>query len=65
MEEDIPSVWVKWILSTRKESGYFGMDSIIEKMVWNGDHDITFLVRESDNAPILIKEKSTCTKVLF
>jgi hypothetical protein len=50
--EDIPRFAHDWIKSIRMETGYFGNQSIIEKVIYNGKHDITHQVKEIDNAPI-------------
>jgi hypothetical protein len=49
-EEDITKVAHDWIRKTRRETGYYGGDSIIEKVVWDGDQDITDKVKEIDEA---------------
>jgi hypothetical protein len=50
--EDIPRFAYDWIKNNRMETGYFGNQSIIEKVIYNGKHDITHQVKEIDNAPI-------------
>lgn len=51
-EDNIPRVAHDWIRQTRRETGYYGKDSIIEKVIWNADNDITDQVRAIDEAPI-------------
>lgn len=51
-EEDIPKVAYDWIMRIRMETGYFGNQSIIEKVIYNGDKDITGKVKEIDETPI-------------
>jgi hypothetical protein len=50
--DEIPRVAHDWIKSIRMETGYFGNQSIIEKVIVDGDKDITDLVKGIDNAPI-------------
>ncbi len=49
-EEDIPQLAYDWVKYTKKETGY--RKTIIEKVIWDEDNDITELVRQLDNAPI-------------
>jgi hypothetical protein len=51
-EEDIPPLAYNWIRSVRRETGYYGNESIIEKVIWNADKDITIQVKAIDEAPI-------------
>jgi hypothetical protein len=51
-EELIPKIAYDWIKQIRFETGYYGKDSIIEKIVYNSDKDITLSVKELDEAPI-------------
>jgi hypothetical protein len=41
-----------WIKHIRRETGYYGRQSIIEKVIVNGDQDITDQVKAIDQAPI-------------
>lgn len=50
--EDIPKFAYNWIYQTRKETGYFGHQSIIEKVIVDGNKDITEAVKNIDEAPI-------------
>jgi hypothetical protein len=50
--EDIPVVTYNWIRQIRRETGYYGDESIIEKVILDGDQDITDRVREIDKAPL-------------
>jgi hypothetical protein len=50
--EDIPKVAHNWIRQIRKETGYYGQQSIIEKVIADGNQDITEQVKEIDNRPI-------------
>jgi hypothetical protein len=51
--EDIPKVAHDWIRLIRRETGYYGNESIIEKVIVDGDKDITFEVKEIDEAPLI------------
>jgi hypothetical protein len=51
--EDIPKVAYEWICRIRRETGYYGEDSIIEKVIVDGDKDITFEVKVIDEAPLI------------
>jgi hypothetical protein len=51
-EELIPNIAYDWIKQIRFETGYYGKDSIIERVVFNSDQDITLLVKRIDEAPI-------------
>jgi hypothetical protein len=50
--EDIILFAYGWIKHIRRETGYYGRQSIIEKVIVNGEQDITDKVKEIDNAPI-------------
>lgn len=50
--EDIPKVAHDWIRKIRRETGYYGNKSIIEKVIVDGDQDITDKVKEIDEAPL-------------
>jgi hypothetical protein len=50
--EDIPEVAYNWIMQIRRETGYYGLQSIIEKVIVDGDQEITDIVRVFDNRPI-------------
>jgi D-mannonate dehydratase len=50
--EDIPKVAHEWIRRIRRETGYYGEDSLIEKVIVDGDKDITFEVKVIDEAPL-------------
>jgi hypothetical protein len=50
--EDIAQFAYGWVKHVRMETGYFGNQSIIEKVIVHGDKDITDKVKEIDNAPI-------------
>jgi D-mannonate dehydratase len=50
--EDIPKVAHEWIRRIRRETGYYGNESIIEKVIVDGDKDITFEVKAIDEAPL-------------
>ncbi|MDE3837960.1 hypothetical protein C0966_00875 [Bacillus methanolicus] len=50
MVEDIPHVAHEWIRAIKKETGY--RKTIIEKVIYNGDQDITEKVQAIDEAPI-------------
>jgi hypothetical protein len=41
-----------WIKNIRRETGYYGRQSIIEKVIVNGDQDVTDQVKAIDEAPI-------------
>jgi hypothetical protein len=51
--EDIPKVAHEWIRRIRRETGYYGDESIIEKVIVDGDRDITFEVKVIDEAPLI------------
>jgi hypothetical protein len=46
---DIPQIAHEWIRKVRRETGY---SATIEKVVYNGDNDITTQVKEIDEKPI-------------
>jgi hypothetical protein len=50
--EDIPKVAHDWIRKIRRETGYYGEDSIIEKVIVDDNKDITFEVKVIDEAPL-------------
>jgi hypothetical protein len=50
--DHIPVIAYDWIKKIRRETGYYGNQSIIEKVIYNGDQDITDKVKEIDAAPI-------------
>jgi hypothetical protein len=50
--EDISQFAYGWVKHIRMETGYFGTQSIIEKVIVNGDQDITDQVKAIDKAPI-------------
>jgi hypothetical protein len=50
--EDIALFAYGWVKHIRMETGYFDRQSIIEKVIVNGDQDITEQVIEIDAAPI-------------
>jgi hypothetical protein len=50
--EDIALFAYGWVKLIRMETGYFGLQSIIEKVIVNGDQDITEQVKAIDEAPI-------------
>jgi hypothetical protein len=50
--EDIALFAYGWAKHIRMETGYFGLQSIIEKVIVNGDQDITEQVKGIDAAPI-------------
>jgi hypothetical protein len=50
--ENIAQFAYGWIKHIRMETGYFGQQSLIEKVIVNGDQDITDQVKEIDAAPI-------------
>jgi hypothetical protein len=50
--EDIALFAYGWVKHIRMETGYFGLQSIIEKVIVNEDQDITEQVKAIDNAPI-------------
>jgi hypothetical protein len=50
--EDIPKVAYNWIMRIRRETGYYGDESIIEKVVVDGEQDITDKVKVIDEAPL-------------
>jgi hypothetical protein len=52
-EVAIPSVAYNWIRSVRRQTGYYGDESVIEKVVWNADNNITDEVKKIDDAPII------------
>lgn len=49
-EEDIPHLAYQWIKHIKMETGH--RKTIILKVTWNADNDITDLVRQLDAAPI-------------
>lgn len=49
-KEDIPRTAHNWIKQIKKETGY--RPTVIERVVVEGDKDITDLVKEIDEAPI-------------
>jgi hypothetical protein len=51
--EDIPKVAHNWIRQIRRETGYYGEDSLIDKVIVNADKDITFEVKAIDEAPLI------------
>jgi D-mannonate dehydratase len=51
--EDIPKVAHEWIRRIRRETGYYGEDSLIEMVIVDGDKDITFEVKVIDEAPLI------------
>jgi hypothetical protein len=51
-EEDIPKIAHDFIKSTRRETGYYGHQSLIEKVILDGNKDITLQVKEIDAAPL-------------
>jgi hypothetical protein len=51
-QEEIPKVAHNWIRRIRRETGYYGEESIIEKVIVDGNQDITDKVREIDKAPL-------------
>jgi hypothetical protein len=51
--EDIPKVTHDWIRKIRRETGYYGKDSLIEKVIVDGDKDITFEVKVIDETPFI------------
>jgi hypothetical protein len=46
---DIPNMAYEWIRKVRRETGY---PAVIEKVFYNGDKDITDVVKQLDEAPI-------------
>jgi hypothetical protein len=50
--EDISQFAYGWIKHIRRETGYYGRQSIIEKVIVNGDQDITEQAKAIDEAPI-------------
>jgi hypothetical protein len=50
---EIPKVAYEWIMRIRKETGYYGNDSLIEKVIVDGDKDITFEVKVIDETPLI------------
>jgi hypothetical protein len=50
--EDIALFAHGWVMHIRRETGYYGQQSIIEKIIVNGDQDITEQVKAIDEAPI-------------
>jgi hypothetical protein len=50
--EDIAQFAYGWVKHVRMETGYFGNQSIIEKVIVDGDQDITEQVKAIDEAPI-------------
>jgi hypothetical protein len=51
--EDIPKVAHDWIRKIRRETGYYGNESIIKKVIVDGEKDITFEVKVIDEAPLV------------
>jgi hypothetical protein len=51
-QEDIPKVAHDWIRKIRRETGYYGEDSLIEKVIVDGSKDITFEVKIIDESPL-------------
>ncbi|MDE3840984.1 hypothetical protein C0966_17100 (plasmid) [Bacillus methanolicus] len=49
-EEDIPGIAYEWIQQIKRETGY--RPTRIEKVIVNGEKDITEKVRTLDKAPI-------------
>jgi hypothetical protein len=50
--EDIAQFAYGWVKHVRMETGYFGNQSIIEKVIVDGDQDITEQVKAIAEAPI-------------
>jgi hypothetical protein len=50
--EDTPKVAHDWIRRIRRETGYYGNESIIEMVIVDGVKDITDKVKEIDEAPL-------------
>lgn len=50
--EDIPKTAHNFIRQIRRESGFYGEDSIIEKVIVDGEKDITFEVKVIDETPL-------------
>jgi hypothetical protein len=50
--EDIAQFAYGWVKHVRMETGYFGNQSIIEKVIVDADRDITDLVKAIDEAPV-------------
>jgi hypothetical protein len=51
--EDIPQIAHNWIRQIRRETGYYGEDSLIEKVIVDGEKDITFEVKVIDETPLI------------
>jgi hypothetical protein len=51
--EEIPKVAHEWIRQIRRETGYYGDKSIIEKVIVDGNKDITVEVKVIDEAPLI------------
>jgi hypothetical protein len=51
-KEDISQIAHEWIMRIRRETGYYGHHSIIQKVIVNGDIDVTDQVKEIDERPI-------------
>jgi hypothetical protein len=49
-KEDIPGVAYEWIRKIKMDTGF--RKTVIEKVVYNGDNDITDLVKAIDERPI-------------
>jgi hypothetical protein len=49
-KEDIPVIAHNWIMQIQRETGC--RPTVIERVIVDGDKDITDLVREIDEAPI-------------
>lgn len=49
-EADIVQLAYNWVKYTKKETGY--RKTIIEKVTWNEENDITDQVRQLDQVPI-------------
>jgi hypothetical protein len=47
-----PKVAHDWIMRIRRETGYYGDESTIEKVLVDGEKDITDKVKEIDEAPL-------------
>lgn len=43
-EEDIPMIAYEWIRQIKRETGY--RDTRIEKVIYDGEHDITEIVKQ-------------------
>ncbi|UQD53806.1 hypothetical protein C0971_09885 [Bacillus methanolicus] len=49
-EEEIPGIAYEWIRQIKRDTGY--RNTVIEKVVYNGEQDITEKVQALDKAPI-------------